>query len=365
MSRLTNKLKQIQKQQEEPLWKGPEVDGITQSMLSSFLVCRERFRVRYVLGLQPADDFNHRIEYGSMWHVCEEALAAGKTEKWADDLNAYCLGLCKKYPLRQEQIIHWYEVCKVQFPIYVKYWAKHRDVQNRTPLLQEEVFNVPYTLPSGRVVRLRGKFDSVDLIGKGKEAGIWLQENKTKGDIDEQQLQRQLTFDLQTMLYLVALRGLIDEQTTTTEHFQGASIKGIRYNVIRRPLAGGKGSIRQTKNETLPQFYSRLGDVIAEDPSYYFMRWQVIVTPEDIERFKKQCLNPLLELVCNWYECVVDKSDPFVGDPVEGYPWLHFQMPYGVYSPLIDGGSTDLDEYLTSGSTVGLHRAEKLFRELE
>ena len=28
-----------------PAWKGPEVDGITQSLLSKFLVCRERFRI--------------------------------------------------------------------------------------------------------------------------------------------------------------------------------------------------------------------------------------------------------------------------------------------------------------------------------
>src|SRR4051794_6290554 len=59
-----------------PLWKGPEEDGITFSLLSQFLVCRERFRVRVIEGLSAGGGFNHRIEYGSMWHTCEEALAA-------------------------------------------------------------------------------------------------------------------------------------------------------------------------------------------------------------------------------------------------------------------------------------------------
>ena len=68
-------------------------------------------------------------------------------------------------------------------------------------MLQEQVCDVPYNLPSGRVVRLRGKFDSVDLI----DGGIYLQENKTKGDIDKIQVERQLSFDLQTLMYSVAL----------------------------------------------------------------------------------------------------------------------------------------------------------------
>lgn len=150
----------------EPLWKGPCADGpnggITQSMLNDFLVCPERFRVKYVLGLQPADDFNHRIEYGSMWHVCEEALAGGKP--WKAPLREYCKKLCRRYPLRQQDIIHWMRVCEVQFPIYVEYWSKYPEARRVTHLLQEQAFDVPYKLPSGRIVRLRGKWDGVDLL---------------------------------------------------------------------------------------------------------------------------------------------------------------------------------------------------------
>lgn len=153
-----------------PLWKGPEQDGITFSMLTRFLSCRERFRLYAIEGLRPVEQFNHRIEYGQMWHVCEEAVARDPLppdhmgSPWFQALMVYCKELCRKFPLSQDQVDHWYNVCKVQFPLYVDYWSQHPDVINRVPLLQEQVFDVPYKLPSGRIVRLRGKWDSVDLV---------------------------------------------------------------------------------------------------------------------------------------------------------------------------------------------------------
>lgn len=363
MPKLTDRLKEIQEQREIPLWEGPCSDGpnggITQSMLNNFLVCRERFRVRYVLGLQPTDTFKHALEFGNMWHAAEESLAAKDADPWLK-LDAYTVELCERYPLQQQDIIHWHNIVKLQFPIYREYWASHEDVKDRTPLMQEEVFNIPYLLPSGRTVRLRGKFDSVDLIG-GK---IWLQENKTKGDIDPVLLQRQLTFDLQTGLYLVALSELSNDTGEASWE-----IAGVRYNVIRRPLSGGKGSIRQKKNQTQEEFYQELGELIKgatgpdwgmlEGEHYFFMRWKVDVSPQDIENFKVRFLNPILEQLCDWWEDLQSWVD---GEP---WPPSHWRTPYGIYSPLYDGKPTDLDEYLASGSTVGLRRAESLFKELK
>lgn len=350
-----------------PVWKGPEEDGITFSLLSRYLVCKERFRLLVVEGLRPVSTFNHRMEYGQMWHVCEAWWANGKD--WKPWLQAYCLNLCKKYPLQQEQINHWYQVCQVAFPIYVGYWAKHPDAKKRTPLLQEQVFNVPYRLPSGRMVRLRGKWDSVDLIGPKRDHGIYNQENKTKADINEQQMQRQLQFDLQTMLYLVALVLHIQEHGPLSKAADGVPIRGVLYNVVRRPLSGGKGSIRRhqaTKTkpeETLKHFYNRLSDIIKEDPGHFFMRWKVEVTSQDIERFKREFLDPKLEELCDWWEKMQVNKDPF------DYSYLragwHYRTPYGFYNVLAESGSAELDEYLATGSKVGLESTDRLFRELE
>ncbi len=360
-----------------PLWKGPEVDGITFSLLSRFLVCRERFRLYAIEGLQPAPSFNHRIEYGSMWHVCEEALASGKSpantvDQWVP-LQRYADFLCAKYPTAVDQIQHWYNVCRTQFPVYVDYWSRHPDVKARTPLLQEVAFSVPYKLPSGRTVRLRGKWDSVDLIG----SGIYLQENKTKGDIKESLIARQLTFDLQTMLYLVALDrwqedGINSGNFTNDYPELYYKIRGVRYNVIRRPLSGGKGSIVQHKptskcpnGESAESFYSRLGDIIKEDPGYFFMRWQVEVGQADILKFRHQCLDPILEQLCDWWEQV--STDAFIKEPhlADWSKIGHWRHPFGIYNVLDEGGASDVDSYLDTGSTVGLHRATTLFPELE
>jgi hypothetical protein len=378
----------------EPVWDGPQADGpkggVTQGLLSRWLCCRERFRLRVVEGLAPVDTFNHRLEYGQMWHVCEECLAHADWD-WEKHLKNYAMVLCKQYPLQQEQVQHWYNVCKTQFPLYVKYWAKHPDVKDRTPLLQEQVFDVPYKLPSSRVVRLRGKWDSVDLIGKGKTAAAYLQENKSKGDIDEQQLKRQLGFDLQTMIYRIAM------DCSPASLWQEKHVAGVRYNVVRRPLSGGKGSIVQGKGtkgskcsrckgtgrdklertercdkcggvgrvgakppETDAEYYARLAEVIMEDPGYYFMRWKVEVTPDDVRRFKHEFLDNALEELCNWWGWVSSpegRKDPF-GDPI------HYRLPYGIYNVLAEGGSSEVDEYLASGSELGLTKNNELFKEL-
>ena len=346
------------------IWEGPEgkgpKGGITQSLLSRWLCCRERFRLMVIEGLHPVDTFNHRMEYGQMWHTCEEAHAKG-IANWSEPLADYCRDLGRRYKMQSEQIQHWYNVCKTQFPIYVQYWKKHSKGNNQKPLMQEQCFDIPYTLPSGRVVRLRGKFDSVHLRGKNKNAVVYLQENKSKGDIAEEQLKRQLGFDLQTMIYRIAM------DCFPADTWQNKPIAGVIYNVIRRPLSGGKGSIRKhqpTKSnpagESDAEFYGRLRQVIIDDPGYFFMRWQVEITQQDIRKFEREFLHNALEELCNWWDWVdspAGRKDPFA-DPI------HWRLPYGIYNPLMEGGSSELDEFLATKSELGLVRNKELFKEL-
>ncbi len=356
-------IRRLSKARSEPLWKGPEVDGITQSMLCAFLNCRERFRVSFVLGLGPPDKFDHRLGYGHMWHLCEEHLAMKKP--WEKPLLLYCQEQAKKYKQQSAEINKWYNVCKRQFPVYVDYWKKHPDVKNRTPLSQEQVFRVPYTLPSGRTVWLRGKFDSVDIIGKS----IYLQENKTKGDIKEQQLTSQLTFDPQTMFYLISLQEYVAGlKNSAVKKLWNKPLGGVRYNVIRRPFSGGKGSIKQLqgsknrKAETTEEYYNRLlNDYIKAEPEYWFMRWRVEITQEHIDLFKQHFLLPILQQLVDWYDHVSTEEDPFQNNGTG----LHWRHPYGVYNSINETGTSDFEEYLNTGSEVGLTRREKLFTELE
>lgn len=360
----------------KPLWDGPCSDsnmgGVTQSMLSRYLVCKERFRINTIEGLYPVEGFNKSLEYGNMWHVCEEHFQDGD-KNWDKHLQTYVWWLQKKYPMQQAEIVNWCRICLLQFPIYIKFWEKHPDVLSKTPLFQEEVFKVPFTLPSGRIVFLRGKFDSVDLIGKGKAVGIYLQENKTKSGPNEQQIKRQLSFDLQTMIYLIALENLKERYqngeitSDGSKRLKDFAVKGVRYNVIKRPLQ------YQGKKETAEEFYTRLAGIIEKEPADWFMRWTVDISQEDLDKFKTTCLIPELENLCDdyewWSDCLQAGRSSFNGDYRRKYypdhTPHHARRPFGVYDTLAEGGSTDLDEYLATGSRVGLHRQQTLFSELE
>jgi hypothetical protein len=381
--------------QPAPLWAGPNGagpnGGVTQGLVLKFLACRERFRVYAMEGLRPADVWDYRMGYGSMWHVCEEAFAKG----WGKDANVqilteYAQDLCRRYPTQQYQIYHWYNVCRAQFPVYVEYWKNHPDVTERAPLLQEYAFDVPYALPSGRTVRLRGRWDAVDLVGTGDGAGIYLFETKTKGDVNTANIERQLKWDLQTGLYLTALqvygrRHPLRDEARAAGAGASVPLSGVRYNVIRRPLSGGRGSIRQHKGsknvpaETPAQFYARLAGIIRSEPESYFYRWKVDVTPDDLKRFRRECLDPILEQMYDWWEWVSfitarggsvwDNDVTYGASPDQEdngrHPSaIHWRSPANVYNTVGGGGADDVDEYLATGSRVGLTGTSVLFPEL-
>lgn len=394
-----------------PLWQGPCGEGwnggVTQTLLGNFFVDRERFRLKYILGLYAHDRWNHRLGYGNMWHECERAAAAElswsdgelngiDTNNWMDCLDQHTGEMMKQYPFQKDEILKWWNVCCVQFPEYVKYWSTHPDVKNRTPLLQEQAFDIPYKLPSGRVVRLRGKWDSVDFIpahsysykdnsemNRGYDGcdypdGIWIQENKTKSDIDKLKVERQLKFDLQSMMYLIALNeykwGLAAAMEKARLDWP-YPILGVRYNVVRRPLSGGKGNISPhkakvtkktfTPAETEEHFYARLrDDYIAKEPDYWFFRVRVDISQRDIQVFKDTCLHPVLEHLCDWYDQVTNNQAPTLPKYRYIAP-MHYRTPYGIYNPLSDGGETEYDAMLESGNEVGLRRVEELFWELK
>lgn len=380
---LADKLKQSgvtsnTSKRKEPLWKGPETadkeGGITFSLLSRFIVCPERFRIYAIEGLKPRDQFNHRMEYGNMWHICEEH----KDNNWDTPLLDYAKQLVTKYPTSGEDIDKWYNVCKIQFPIYMDYWSKHPDMTNRTPLLNEEKFKVPYTLPSGRIVYLRGKWDQVDLVKERNQQYVWLQENKAKGNVNPIQLQKQLSFDLQVMMYVIALTKSSEGYRWRTLFSTNGDSKfgGVRYNVIKRPLSSGSGNtnIRQkqpTKSNPLGEskssYFTRLKGIIdgtgGEDvlgPDNFFYRWNIVISQKDIDTFCKTCLDPLLEYVSVWYNCVTNNGKESLSKE-----YIHYRRPYGVYDILAQGGTSDYDEYLSSGIEIGLEQATTLFPELQ
>ncbi len=366
----------------DSLWEGPAGTGpnggVTYSLLCRWLTCPERFRLLAVEGWRAPERFVAPIEFGNMWHTCEERHAGIGTRpgiSWEEDLGSYVAALTTQFPFDREEIAQWYDKCRALFPLYVEHWSQHDHVVNRTPLLSEQAFDVPYKLPSGRTVRLRGKWDSVDLV----DGAVWLQENKTKSTIDTQKITRQMSWDLQTMIYVIALHtrypsgiGIESEKKPGRMNGDPHPIKGVRYNVVRRSAhKGGRG--KSAAQSMLDKFHE---DRDAGRVGEWFARWEVEVSPEDMARFRDRCLDPLLERLCLWWD--LKNGAPFddcYRSPLEQFTKaelidrmscaLHYQHPFGVRNMLDEGGSTDLDEAVTTGSTVGLQRATTLFPELQ
>jgi hypothetical protein len=372
-----------------PVWEGPESSGsqggISQSLISSFLSCRERFRIKTIEGLSESEGFSAPLEYGNLWHSAEEVFAnrtnansadlfdASTDGDWVVALNEYAKKLIAKYSFDQEKVVHWHWMAMRQFPVYVQWWSQHPDMVKRTPLLSERVFKIPYRLPSGRTVYLRGKWDSVDLVEGGEQDGVWLQENKTKSGIDAQQITRQLTFDLQTSVYLTTLgiygQPLVPDGNGGANHgewrptFGAYKLRGVRYNVIRR-------SAHKTPDSMMKKLVE---DIQGGRAGEWFARWNVEITEQDIARFKTQCLDPVLENICDdyewWEDCYAQGADPFdykMRDAVYvGHRNRHFRLPYGVYQPIHQGGIDAVDRYMETGSDAGLVRVTELFPELK
>jgi hypothetical protein len=252
-------------------------------------------------------------------------------------------------------------VVLTQFPEYLAYWDENGGAERTRSVLQEQVFHLPYPLPSGRTVHLRGKQDGAHIVGRA-DVDLYLFETKTKSQIDQEKITRQLTFDLQTMLYLVVLshpatRPLLNEKIGHKRW----KVCGVRYNVIRRslPIRQKKPSRTNPNGETSEQFFARFrDDYLRAEPAEWFYRWKAPVAPADLKKFERECLVPLLEQLCDWYSWVT------AGDPWRDGNRLHWRHPYGLRHILDEGGSTDYDEYLYTGSEMGLHRVESLFGEL-
>lgn len=97
---------------------------------------------------------------------------------------------------------------------------------------------------------------------------------------------------------------------------------------------------------------------------YFFQRWTVAISPTDVERFKRQFLDPILEQLADWYDCVTSCSGDLF-EYCQKHRGIHYQLPFGLYNPLVENGFTDMDEFLMEGSDVGLVRKTELFTELK
>lgn len=354
----------------EPLWKGPYKEGVSFSLLSDFLVCRERFRLHVIEGFREKESFDHKLYYGSFFHACEEARHLGKN--WKDALRNIHRKMVTRYPDDHAEINKWIEICKRQYPHYVTHYTKD---MGKVKFIPEKIFMVPYILPSGRVIILRGMIDG---IYTKKDGTVVIQENKTKGYIDWPAIESTIFWNLQAMIYFLMSREMIAQNLSLTASskkripYPGLPEKRptrILYNVIKRPLSDHY-SIKKKKGESVSQFYDRLEGLIAENPNDYFMRKEIPIHKFQLDAFLRKMLHPILESLCDWWDHI--SQDPFNPWDIPGQPankrpvsGIHYQTPWGMFNSLFGGFRGDYYDYYTTGSERSLEEVGTLFPELE
>lgn len=314
-------------------------DGISQSLLNRFMGCRERFRLYAVEGLR---EFGTKtaMDFGSAFHDLLE-IASKHPHKTPEAVITHYRRSkkSKRVSLQDKDML----LCFLLFERYCWFFSE----TTYRYLDQEAVFRVPYKIRGYRSVDLRGRFDG---IIQRDDGSIWIEEHKTKGQVNTDQLDATIPYNLQTMLYAVAAE----------KHYK-RPVSGIVYNVIRVP------GQKQGKNETVMELLERIDEEIIKNPKYYFYRWQLPIDRAHMDRWKRMTFDPLIISVIQWWESV--KNDPFSpweieNDQGEAVPNPHhWQRPFGVYDSLTNGVG-DYFNLLTRNVSVGITKDNKPFQEL-
>lgn len=343
----------------ETLW-NPYRDGVTYSLLSKFMGCRERTRLAYVEGW-TSKHFNVPMEFGNIFHLLKEFKYSGKSmEETLKIADTYINSKINKNQLSASQTNELNclkGLAVITFKEYCKFWdnnptfskgAKKWTDKNLVFKHLERKFRHPFTLSTGSVITLTGKIDGefIDPISRN----FRIMENKTKQRVEDVEIETLLKNNTQTTMYLLANKLSFN-----------AMPDGVVFNVIRRT------SMKPRVNETAEDYVSRIGTDIRSRPDFYFMRWVVDVTEEDLSNFIDRSLDPLLCQLVEWWESIKDAPfDPWKVKSKRGSKKniLHYARPLGVYSGGTKDIADDFKEIVINGDYGEFEQRAEVFPEL-
>lgn len=266
-------------------------DGITQGLLSSWKDCRERSRL-FLEGWTPKVGVSMALTYGTITHaILEKAyrdIASGvlKTVPTSAQVRKYVSMVEKEWERENfkadKKTLEFKEqscaLAEVTLPLYFDFWRK--DLKKFRWVGIEKEFKLPFILEDGRKTLLRGKMDGVYYQDKK----LWLFETKAKSRISEDSITDVLSLDFQINFYAYCLRLIY-----------GKYPAGVKYNIVRRTGMEAK------KGESLSQFTKRYEKDIEKRPEYYFMRYELALTEEEVDDFEIELHGTIKEFY-DWYE---------------------------------------------------------------
>jgi hypothetical protein len=238
--------------------------GITQSLLGEFQTCRKRFLFK--INRWQWAGINWNVQFGNVCHDVLEQIYkspkvpnAKKIRGWVDD---YLVRWEKKHVEASGDEMRRHGV--VAIVVLEEYLVRFlKDWTDWKILGAEKEFSVFFN-----GVRLRGKKD-ITYLSKQNQREIG--DHKTKGKIEEESLMLLLTFDLQTLFYVLC-----------EELSDNVKVAAFLYNVIRNT------EMKPAKDETWADFSKRLRIEIRKKPDHFFKRYRVPYREEDKRIFRQE-----------------------------------------------------------------------------
>lgn len=271
-----------------------ERDGVTQSLISMWLSCRQKARFylqgwesKYAKEALVDGNIGHAVLEYAYLDVKAGKLTSPPTEKSIQKYTDMVEKMWNQEHVRLDSkartmVDKALAVMEVTLPLYFDYWRDDFTKKKWLSLEEKWVMWLPIVGADGKKVSipLRGKKDGTF---KGTK-GTWLFETKFKAMIDEGAISETLSFETQVMLYLLETWGETSSPVP----------RGCLYNIIRRT------ALRMNTSETVVQYAKRVKKDVEKRPEFYFMRMESPTSEKELLAFKDE-LTGLLTDMWNWF----------------------------------------------------------------
>lgn len=279
----------------------PERDGVTQSLISMWLTCRQKAKFY----LEGWDSKYHKeaLVDGNIGHACLERaynlIRNGKmTKPPSEKLSKIIVSKveaqwyienARPSTDAREMVERACAVMEVLLPAYFDFWRKDFIEKKWESLEEKFTLSMAVTSRNGKVttIPLKGKKDGTFRTSKG----IWLFETKFKSQISEEGIMATLGFETQVMLYMLETYYSKLDKANPMKSMP----RGCLYNIVRR------ATLRKRVKENIPEFAKRVKADLAKRPDFYFMRIESPLVAKDLMAFQTE-LQRLLSDMWDWWQ---------------------------------------------------------------
>ena len=273
------------------MWKGPEIHGVTQSLLNKFDECPYRFYLYAILGLKQREEERLALWWGDTYHVGLEHLL----RDW--DLKNACnkarKHLKQNYPLAPPHF-------KLTIPRMLTLYPKEKD---KTPWETEKDLDEVIEI-AGRKVRVRGKVDGIKYDYEKYNATV-LREHKCKKYTDFPKFNQELSDNFQINLYakITGAEYVIYDyiKIPGIQTYQPAQGRSTLEDWVDRMFTGPIGS------------YNGYYPINAHKAQWIHQKLHPL-PPEKVEFYWQTRIVPRIQRICKWYDYVTqpgfDHQDP-------------------------------------------------------